>query len=285
MFEIVTRARAHTYTTYKMFALSRIAKRSSHVVEHSRTFIAATLPDLPYAFSALEPVLDGAIMEIHHQKHHKAYVTNFNAAQEKYAEAENKGDYQTMIAMQPALKFNGGGHVNHAMFWKCLTAPKDYVLPEGELLKMIERDFGSLSAMQDKFTASTVAVQGSGWGWLGFNKATGKLALTTTANQDPCITTGLTPLLGIDVWEHAYYLQYKNLRPDYVKNIWKIINWKVRSIDARVVPCNDDNMRLTFTHRKTLTARIMILQSRRKSAVILRTRCKYYILTFLANIR
>jgi Fe-Mn family superoxide dismutase len=195
-----------------------------------RGIVTAKLPDLEYDFSALEPVICAEIMEIHHQKHHNAYVTNFNAAQEKYAEAEVKGDYSSMIAMQGAIKFNGGGHVNHSMFWKCLTAPKDYALPEGELLKMIERDFGSLSAMQDKFTAATVGVQGSGWGWLGYNKATGKLAVTTTANQDPCVTTGLTPLLGIDVWEHAYYLQYKNLRPDYVKNIWKIINWKVRSV-------------------------------------------------------
>lgn len=204
-------------------------------VTNARAFTAASLPDLPYDFGALEPVLDGAIMELHHQKHHKTYVTNFNAAQEKYAEAELKGDYEGMIALQPALKFNGGGHVNHSLFWKCLTAPKDYALPEGELLAMIDRDFGSLSAMQDKFTASTVAVQGSGWGWLGYNKATGKLAVTTTANQDPCITTGLTPVLGVDVWEHAYYLQYKNLRPDYVKNIWKIINWKVRQSRRRGV--------------------------------------------------
>ena len=192
-----------------------------------RTIVTAKLPDLEYDFGALEPVINAEIMELHHQKHHNTYVTNFNAAQEKYAEAEAKGDYSTMIAMQPAIKFNGGGHVNHSMFWKCLTAPKDFAMPEGELLKMIERDFGSLDAMQDKFTAATVAVQGSGWGWLGYNEATGKLAVTTTANQDPCVTTGLTPLLGVDVWEHAYYLQYKNLRPDYVKNIWKIINWKV----------------------------------------------------------
>ena len=120
--------------------------------------------------------------------------------------------------------------MNHALFWKCLTPPKDYALPEGELLKMIERDFGSLNAMQDKFTAATVAVQGSGWGWLGYDKANKKLAVTTTANQDVCLSTGLTPILGVDTWEHAYYLQYKNLRPDYVKNLWKIINWKVWDI-------------------------------------------------------
>jgi Fe-Mn family superoxide dismutase len=196
----------------------------------TRAFVSAKLPDLDYDFSALEPVICAEIMEIHHQKHHNTYVTNFNIAQEKYAEAEAKGDYAGMIAMQPAIKFNGGGHVNHALFWKCLTPPKDYALPEGELLKMIERDFGSLNAMQDKFTAATVAVQGSGWGWLGYDKANKKLAVTTTANQDVCLSTGLTPILGVDTWEHAYYLQYKNLRPDYVKNLWKIINWKVWDI-------------------------------------------------------
>ena len=237
----------------------------------ARAFTAASLPDLPYDFGALEPVLDGAIMELHHQKHHKTYVTNFNAAQEKYAEAELKGDYEGMIALQPALKFNGGGHVNHSLFWKCLTAPKDYALPEGELLAMIERDFGSLSAMQDKFTASTVAVQGSGWGWLGYNKATGKLAVTTTANQDPCITTGLTPVLGVDVWEHAYYLQYKNLRPDYVKNIWKIINWKVRQ--SMTTPQRRRDAREIGTLLLTFRSHC-VFHACRKSAAISAKRCK-----------
>jgi len=216
----------------------------------TRSFVNAKLPDLDYDFSALEPVICAEIMEIHHQKHHNTYVTNFNVAQEKYAEAEAKGDHATMIAMQPAIKFNGGGHVNHTLFWKCLTAPKDYALPEGELLKMIERDFGSLSAMQDKFTAATVAVQGSGWGWLGYDKASGKLAVTTTANQDPCVTTGLTPILGVDVWEHAYYLQYKNLRPDYVKSVWKIINWKVSVIFVGTREKTDELD--CFTHRMSL---------------------------------
>jgi Fe-Mn family superoxide dismutase len=223
--------RVKTATSMLRRSTNALARATAHATYGARrTVVTAKLPDLEYDFGALEPVINAEIMELHHQKHHNTYVTNFNAAQEKYAEAEAKGDYSTMIAMQPAIKFNGGGHVNHSMFWKCLTAPKDFAMPEGELLKMIERDFGSLDAMQDKFTTATVAVQGSGWGWLGYNKATGKLAVTTTANQDPCVTTGLTPLLGVDVWEHAYYLQYKNLRPDYVKNIWKIINWKVRVV-------------------------------------------------------
>mmetsp|Transcript_12237 Transcript_12237/g.29562 ORF Transcript_12237/g.29562 Transcript_12237/m.29562 type:complete len:229 (-) Transcript_12237:779-1465(-) len=192
----------------------------------ARSFVTAKLPDLAYDYGALQPVIAAEIMQLHHAKHHNGYVTNFNVAMEKYAEAEAKGDYQTMISLQGAIKFNGGGHLNHSIFWKNLAPVKDCAPPQGELLTMIDRDFGSLASLQEKFSAQTVAVQGSGWGWLGYNKATGKLAITTTANQDPCVTTGLQPLLGVDVWEHAYYLQYKNLRPDYVKAIWEIVNWK-----------------------------------------------------------
>lgn len=192
----------------------------------TRGFVAAKLPDLAYDYGALEPVISGEIMALHHAKHHNTYVTNFNVAMEKYHEAELKGDIGTMISLQGAIKFNGGGHVNHSMFWRNLAPPKECAPPEGELLSMINRDFGSLDALKTKFAAQTVAVQGSGWGWLGLDKATGKLAVATTANQDPCVTTGLTPLLGVDVWEHAYYLQYKNVRPDYVSAIWELVNWK-----------------------------------------------------------
>lgn len=194
--------------------------------QSTRTIVTAKLPDLSYDYGALEPVISGEIMQLHHAKHHQTYVTNFNAAMEKYAEAELKGDVATMISLQGAIKFNGGGHVNHSIFWKNLAPPGECAPPEGELLSMIERDFGSLDALKTKFAAQTVAVQGSGWGWLGYDKATGKLSVATTANQDPCSTTGLAPLLGVDVWEHAYYLQYRNVRPDYVNAIWEVVNWK-----------------------------------------------------------
>ena len=185
-----------------------------------------TLPDLPYDFSALEPIIDAQIMEIHHSKHHNTYVTNLNVTLEKLAEAEAKNDVAAMIALQPNLKFNGGGHENHSLFWKVLQPKKEYSDPSGELKRMIERDFGSFENMKQKFASQTVAVQGSGWGWLGLNKETKTLHVVTTANQDPCITTGLVPVFGVDVWEHAYYLQYKNLRPDYVNKVWEIVNWK-----------------------------------------------------------
>ena len=146
---------------------------------------------------------------------------------EKYLDAEAKGDVTGMLALQSALKFNGGGHINHSIFWTNLCPPRDFVMPEGPLLQAIERDFGSLDALQTKFNATAAGVQGSGWGWLGLDKGSGRLVVTSTANQDPLqATTGLVPLLGVDVWEHAYYLQYKNMRPDYLKEMWKIVNWK-----------------------------------------------------------
>jgi len=186
-----------------------------------------SLPDLPYDYNALEPVICAEIMQLHHSKHHQTYVNNYNVAEEKLAEAVSKGDASTVIGLQGALKFNGGGHINHSIFWQNLCPTKDSGEPSPELMAAIQRDFGSLDALKEKLSASTVAVQGSGWGWLGFNKASKKLQIAACANQDPLeATTGLVPLFGIDVWEHAYYLQYKNVRPDYVKAIWQVANWK-----------------------------------------------------------
>eukprot|EP00096_Caligus_rogercresseyi_P005838 TRINITY_DN21879_c0_g1_i1.p1 TRINITY_DN21879_c0_g1~~TRINITY_DN21879_c0_g1_i1.p1 ORF type:complete len:223 (+),score=62.06 TRINITY_DN21879_c0_g1_i1:77-745(+) len=187
-----------------------------------------TLPDLPYSYGALEPVISGAIMELHHSKHHQTYVNNLNAAEEKLSEAIAKNDISTVISLQGALKFNGGGHLNHSIFWTnlCPSDSSSSKEPSGQLLELINRDFGSLGAMKEKLSGSTVAIQGSGWGWLGYCKAEKKLKIATCANQDPLqATTGLVPLFGIDVWEHAYYLQYKNVRPDYVKAIFNIANW------------------------------------------------------------
>lgn len=185
------------------------------------------LPELPYAYNALEPVISAEIMELHYSKHHKGYVTNLNTALEKYHEAETKNDVPAMIALQQAIKFNGGGHINHSIFWTILApVGEGSKAPQGELAKMIDRDFGSLDAFKEKFNAAAVGVQGSGWTWLGYNKGQKRLDLATCANQDPLSTQNLVPILGIDVWEHAYYLQYKNVRADYVKAVWQIFNWK-----------------------------------------------------------
>lgn len=185
-----------------------------------------TLPELSYDFGALEPVISGQIMELHYTKHHQAYVNNLNAALEKYAEAEKKGDVGAMIALQGAIRFNGGGHVNHSIFWTNLAPAGQGGEPKGELLEAIKKEFGSVDKLVEIMSAASVGIQGSGWGWLGYDKAKGRLAVATCSNQDPLSMLGLVPLLGIDVWEHAYYLQYKNVRADYVKNIWKIVNWK-----------------------------------------------------------
>eukprot|EP00127_Corallochytrium_limacisporum_P000201 Clim_evm18s7 gene=Clim_evmTU18s7 len=215
----------------------RIAQRQSTVAARAmRTFTSAsavrgkaTLPDLPYDYGELEPFINAEIMLLHHSKHHNTYVTNYNAAVEQLEEAVHKGDVDKQIQLQSALKFNGGGHINHAIFWTNL-APQSQGggdLADGELKKMIEAQWGSVDAFQQKFNATTAAVQGSGWGWLGYDKANKSLVIQPMPNQDPLEPlTGLVPLLGIDVWEHAYYLQYKNVRPDYLKQIWNIVNWK-----------------------------------------------------------
>jgi len=196
-----------------------------HVPMTSSVAYAHSLPDLSYDYGALEPIISGEIMQIHHSKHHQTYVNNLNVAEEQLAEAQEQGDVSKIISLAPALKFNGGGHLNHSIFWTNLT-PNGTGQPTGDLLTAINNDFGSLDNMKAKLSGSTVAVQGSGWGWLGYNKGTGRLEIATCGNQDPLeATTGLVPLLGIDVWEHAYYLQYKNVRPDYVKAIFDVVNW------------------------------------------------------------
>ncbi|ORX98650.1 manganese and iron superoxide dismutase [Basidiobolus meristosporus CBS 931.73] len=211
---IMLRTLAKSTTKVNFAAPSLVALRSKH-----------TLPDLPYDYDALEPIISTEIMRLHHSKHHQTYVNNLNIAEEKNSEAISKNDLTTQISLQPALKFNGGGHVNHSIFWTNLAPLKEGggEPPKGELLEAIKRDFGSLEQFIKQFNTQTTAVQGSGWGWLGYNKAKKSLQIQTTANQD--VLTDLVPLLGVDVWEHAYYLQYKNARPDYLTEIWKIVNW------------------------------------------------------------
>lgn len=186
------------------------------------------LPKLPYELDALEPVISKEIMTLHYTKHHQAYVNNLNAALEKHAEAEGKNDLSQMISLQQAIRFNGGGHLNHSIFWTNL-APINQgggTLPSGQLAKAIDHAFGSFESFKEQFSAKATQLQGSGWVWLGYNPTTRHLEIATCDNQDPLVTKGLIPILGLDVWEHAYYLQYKNVRPDYIKAIWQIFNWK-----------------------------------------------------------
>ncbi|KAD7480295.1 hypothetical protein E3N88_03431 [Mikania micrantha] len=216
-----------------------------------------TLPDLAYDYGALEPAISGEIMQLHHQKHHQTYITNYNKALEQLHDAIAKGDASAVVKLQSAIKFNGGGsifgfyiylypitlspcnasifagHVNHSIFWKNLAPPREGggEPPHGSLGWAIDQHFGSMEKLIAKMNAEGAAVQGSGWVWLAVDKELKRLVVETTANQDPLVTKGasLVPLVGIDVWEHAYYLQYKNVRPDYLKNIWKVINWKFAS--------------------------------------------------------
>ncbi|XP_039956998.1 superoxide dismutase [Mn], mitochondrial [Bactrocera tryoni] len=204
-----------------MFSLTRTASNVAKTAVRCKH----DLPKLPYDYAALEPVICREIMELHHQKHHQTYVNNLNAAEEQLAEAQQKKDVTKIISLAPALRFNGGGHINHSIFWQNLSPEKSQ--PSNDLKCAIEAQFGSLEAMKKELTTLTVAVQGSGWGWLGYNKKTNQLQLAALPNQDPLEgSTGLVPLFGIDVWEHAYYLQYKNVRPSYVEAIWDIANWK-----------------------------------------------------------
>ena len=190
------------------------------------------LPALPYAFDYLEPVIDAKTMEIHHDKHHAAYVNNLNAALEKHPELEEvrcpgallKNIDKIPADIKQAVINNGGGHVNHSLFWKTLTAP-DTSKFEGLVKEKIEADLGGYDKFVELFSAAAATRFGSGWAWLVVDKE-GKLAVTSTANQDSPILEGLHPLLGLDVWEHAYYLNYQNRRPDYIKEFFRVVNWE-----------------------------------------------------------
>eukprot|EP00166_Cyanidium_caldarium_P001099 ctg_15.g71 len=184
------------------------------------------LPDLPYDYAELEPYISADIMKLHHQKHHQTYVNNLNLALEKIHKAESAGNVAEMVALQKMLKFNGG-HVNHSILWHNLAPvnKEGGSRPDGEFLKAVEKEFGSLDALISNLSTVAIGVEGSGW-WLGLDPNSKKLKLESCQNQDPLSTKNLIPLLGIDVWEHSYYLQYKNDRGSYVKNIWNVVNWK-----------------------------------------------------------
>lgn len=188
------------------------------------------LPDLGYAKDALEPHIDAQTMDIHHGKHHGAYVNNLNAALEKHPELHSWSieDLLGKIALVPedirtAVRNNGGGHHNHTLFWDILT-PGGAKEPTGKLAEAITATFGSFDDLKTKMTQAGLTRFGSGWSWLVKDKD-GKLHVYSTANQDSPLMEGHTPLLGIDVWEHAYYLKYQNRRPDYLAAIWNVINW------------------------------------------------------------
>ncbi|HXG31767.1 MAG TPA: superoxide dismutase [Bryobacteraceae bacterium] len=189
-----------------------------------------TLPPLPYAFDALEPYIDAQTMQIHHDRHHGAYVNNLNAAVAKHPSLAGKTVEELMRNLQAvpedvrtAVRNNGGGHINHSLFWE-LMKKNPGGKPAGELAKAIDRRFGSFASFQDQFTKAALGVFGSGWAWLSLD-ASKELLIETSPNQDNPWMKGNTPVLGIDVWEHAYYLKYQNRRADYVAAWWNVVNW------------------------------------------------------------
>ena len=190
--------------------------------------MAILLPDLPYAYDALEPYIDAETMTLHHDKHHATYVANANASLEKHPEiGENLEVLLADVEQIPAdirqsLINNGGGHLNHALFWELLSPEKTKVT--AEVAAAINEAFGSFDDFKAAFTAAATTRFGSGWAWLVVDKE-GKLEVTSTANQDTPISQGLKPILALDVWEHAYYLNYRNVRPNYIKAFFEVINW------------------------------------------------------------
>ncbi len=198
-----------------------------------------TLPDLPYAYNALEPYIDERTMQIHHDKHHAAYVKNLNDALAGHDDLLAMSIEELMRSLdnvpeviRTKVRNNGGGHANHSLFWEIMASnPKgEPRMPSGELGKTMEATFGSFATFQEKFAASAMGRFGSGWAWLikdpSASSGQAKLAIVDTPNQDSPLMDGKTPILGLDVWEHAYYLKYQNMRADYIKAWWNVVNWE-----------------------------------------------------------
>jgi Fe-Mn family superoxide dismutase len=184
-----------------------------------------TLPELAYDYGALEPSISGTIMELHHSKHHQAYVTGANTALEQLAEARDSGNLANVNKLEKDLAFNLGGHVNHSIFWTNLS-PDGGDKPTGDVASAIDDHFGSFEKFQAHFTATALGVQGSGWAVLAWDSLGQRPIVVQFFDQQGNLPAGILPLLMLDVWEHAYYLDYKNVRADYVKAFWNIVNWE-----------------------------------------------------------
>ncbi|KAK0514099.1 hypothetical protein JMJ35_003821 [Cladonia borealis] len=208
-------------TLRNLSSISKVARPVSTQFNRCKV----TLPDLPYDYGALEPSISGKIMELHHSKHHQTYVNSYNAATEQLATASS--DPSAEINLLPLINFHGGGHINHSLFWENL-APKSAgggEPPSGKLGQAIDQAYGGLDGLKKVMNAKLAGIQGSGWAWLVKDTETGAIQVRTYANQDPVVGQ-FKPLLGIDAWEHAYYLQYQNRKAEYFGAIWDVINWK-----------------------------------------------------------
>ena len=185
---------------------------------------AYTLPDLPYDYGALEPHISGEIMQLHHDKHHNTYVTALNEVLEKLAAARDGGDFGAIVGMEKTLSFNLGGHLNHSVFWKNLS-PDGGDKPDGELAAAINESFGSFDGFQAHFTSAATTIQGSGWAILAWDTLGQSLHIVQLYDQQANVPVCMVPIVMVDMWEHAFYLQYKNVKPDYVKAWWNVVNW------------------------------------------------------------
>jgi Fe-Mn family superoxide dismutase len=192
-----------------------------------------TLPDLPYDYGALEPAMSGEILELHHGKHHAAYVKGGNDTLDRLAEARDRGDYATLVGLEKTLAFHLSGHVLHSIFWTNLS-PDGGDRPDGDLADAITEHFGSFEAFAAQLSAATTGVQGSGWGVLAWEPLSRRLIVEQVYDHHGNVGQGCTPLLVFDAWEHAYYLQYRNVRPDYVDRLWDLVDWAdvTRRFDA-----------------------------------------------------
>ncbi len=184
-----------------------------------------TLPDLPYDYAALEPAMTGQILELHHDKHHAAYVKGANDTLEQLAEARDKGELGGLVGLEKTLAFNLSGHVLHSIFWTNLS-PDGGDRPDGDLGAAIDEHFGTFDAFKAQLTTATQGVQGSGWGVLAWEPLGKRLIITQVYDHHGNVGIGSVPILVFDAWEHAYYLQYKNVRPDYVGKLWSLVNWE-----------------------------------------------------------
>jgi len=218
----------------RSFLHAGLALGGAAVVVRGSRLLAAdaafTLPPLPYAYDALEPVIDAKTMTIHHTKHHQAYIDKLNAAVAAEPSLAGKTVEQLLAdlsaipeAVRPAVRNQGGGHANHTLFWTLMRAPREGNAPAGNLAEALAAKFGSVAKFQELFAAAAAGQFGSGWAWLV--KGPDGLEIVATPNQDTPLSQGKTPLLGLDVWEHAYYLSYQNRRPDYIKAWWQVVNW------------------------------------------------------------
>jgi superoxide dismutase, Fe-Mn family len=216
-----------SYPTTHDLIKSTLIKKPQYTKEFNMKF---ELPALPYAYDALEPHIDALTMEIHHTKHHQTYINNLNAALEKHPELQGKSLDELVRSpnalpddIRTAVRNNGGGHYNHSIFWTVMS-PNGGGEPKGDLGNAIASAFGDFSKFKETFSQAAITRFGSGWAWLGLKES--KLQVISLPNQDAPLMEGLIPLMGIDVWEHAYYLKYQNRRPDYVASWWNIVNWE-----------------------------------------------------------